>query len=230
MRTRNASLSAALAATALAVSLPAHAATVSFCGPSSGMGCETGSEQMVFGQAAKDVMVGFGNIGSQTGLPVMEFSSDGGALNVFLDISNGFATIKPAGPPVGATTFNGLDISIPGFTFTELVFDEQLTPVTGQSSDPFTITANDTLGAVIGNEADAADTDKEFSVTALAGAFTDINIQAPGGFDEIKHIEVFGLAAVPEPSTWAMLLFGFAGLGYAAFRRDGKSRLEGVTA
>ena len=54
MRTRNASLSAALAATALAVSLPAHAATVSFCGPSSGMGCETGSEQMVFGQAAKD--------------------------------------------------------------------------------------------------------------------------------------------------------------------------------
>ncbi|MFZ0603741.1 MAG: PEP-CTERM sorting domain-containing protein [Roseiarcus sp.] len=27
-------------------------------------------------------------------------------------------------------------------------------------------------------------------------------------------------AAVPEPSTWAMLLFGFVGLGYAAFRRS----------
>lgn len=26
--------------------------------------------------------------------------------------------------------------------------------------------------------------------------------------------------AVPEPSTWAMLLLGFAGLGYAAFRRS----------
>ena len=27
-------------------------------------------------------------------------------------------------------------------------------------------------------------------------------------------------AAVPEPSTWAMLLVGFAGLGYAGFRRS----------
>jgi hypothetical protein len=25
--------------------------------------------------------------------------------------------------------------------------------------------------------------------------------------------------AVPEPSTWAMLLLGFAGLGYAGYRR-----------
>ena len=25
--------------------------------------------------------------------------------------------------------------------------------------------------------------------------------------------------AVPEPSTWAMLLLGFAGLGFAAYRR-----------
>jgi PEP-CTERM motif len=28
-----------------------------------------------------------------------------------------------------------------------------------------------------------------------------------------------GASAVPEPSTWAMLLLGFAGLGYAGFRR-----------
>jgi hypothetical protein len=30
----------------------------------------------------------------------------------------------------------------------------------------------------------------------------------------------FGATAVPEPSTWAMLLLGFAGLGYAGFRRS----------
>jgi hypothetical protein len=30
---------------------------------------------------------------------------------------------------------------------------------------------------------------------------------------------------VPEPSTWAMLLLGFAGLGYSAFRRTAKSRV-----
>ena len=27
------------------------------------------------------------------------------------------------------------------------------------------------------------------------------------------------LTAVPEPSTWAMMLVGFSGLGYAAYRR-----------
>jgi uncharacterized protein (TIGR03118 family) len=30
---------------------------------------------------------------------------------------------------------------------------------------------------------------------------------------------LFGSLAVPEPSTWAMLLLGFAGLGFAAYRR-----------
>jgi PEP-CTERM motif len=30
--------------------------------------------------------------------------------------------------------------------------------------------------------------------------------------------------AVPEPSTWAMMLIGFAGLGYAAVRRKGAVR------
>jgi hypothetical protein len=32
--------------------------------------------------------------------------------------------------------------------------------------------------------------------------------------------------AVPEPSTWAMLMLGFTGLGYAAFRRSAKDRLS----
>jgi hypothetical protein len=31
-------------------------------------------------------------------------------------------------------------------------------------------------------------------------------------------------SSVPEPSTWAMMVLGFAGLGYAAFRRGAKAR------
>ena len=34
--------------------------------------------------------------------------------------------------------------------------------------------------------------------------------------------------AVPEPSTWAMMLIGFVGLGYAAVRRKGARRGPGV--
>jgi hypothetical protein len=44
------------------------------------------------------------------------------------------------------------------------------------------------------------------------------------------HADTFtiniGVSPVPEPSTWAMMLIGFAGLGYAAVRR--KSAAHGV--
>jgi hypothetical protein len=68
----------------------------------------------------------------------------------------------------------------------------------------FTDTSNDIIGITVSNG-------------------TDISTNS----FEIAQITT----SVPEPSTWAMMLLGFAGLGYAAFRRsNGKSRLEGVTA
>jgi hypothetical protein len=33
-------------------------------------------------------------------------------------------------------------------------------------------------------------------------------------------------AAVPEPSTWAMMILGFCGLGFMAYRRKGRSSLR----
>jgi PEP-CTERM motif len=37
--------------------------------------------------------------------------------------------------------------------------------------------------------------------------------------------EVVGYSAFPEPSTWAMMLLGFSGLGFAGYRRV---RIAGV--
>jgi hypothetical protein len=43
----------------------------------------------------------------------------------------------------------------------------------------------------------------------------------PGG-----TVELFGVeAAVPEPSTWAMMILGFLGVGLAAFRRKASLRV-----
>ena len=36
-----------------------------------------------------------------------------------------------------------------------------------------------------------------------------------------------GQPAIPEPSTWAMLLMGFAGLGFAAYRRSTRTTALG---
>jgi hypothetical protein len=38
---------------------------------------------------------------------------------------------------------------------------------------------------------------------------------------------VVGTAAVPEPSTWAMMLLGFAGLGFMGYRSAGRRRTAG---
>jgi hypothetical protein len=52
-----------------------------------------------------------------------------------------------------------------------------------------------------------------------AGSYAVVPPGSPHAFE-------FDLTAspIPEPSTWAMMGLGFAGLGYAAFRRGGKSR------
>jgi hypothetical protein len=46
---------------------------------------------------------------------------------------------------------------------------------------------------------------------------TLLNVASPHGMDFV---------AAPEPSTWAMMLLGFAGLGFAASRR--RQKLAGV--
>jgi hypothetical protein len=222
-----------LATTLLAAmgAAPTRAAvTATFCGPSTEGGtCEGPSEAKVFLDASKASTVGSGEVGSPGSSTVIDFSSDTGALNNLLDFSGGFATIKPE---QGAVSFNGVDIVIPGFTFTDIAFDTQLTP-TASSTDSFTVTAFS--GAHVsdgtGTLSDAADTDKQFSVTAVGGAFDEVNIQSTTGFDEIKHIEISGLApvvsaVVPEPSTWAMFVAGFGLMGLLGWTRSRTARLS----
>jgi hypothetical protein len=54
----------------------------------------------------------------------------------------------------------------------------------------------------------------------LTGTF-DLT-QFGGSNDVVAHLLV---ADVPEPSTWAMLILGFAGIGFMAYRRKSKPAL-----
>ena len=44
------------------------------------------------------------------------------------------------------------------------------------------------------------------------------------GTNAFEVAQVSSSGAVPEPSTWAMMVLGFAGLGYAAFRGNSKGQ------
>jgi hypothetical protein len=41
---------------------------------------------------------------------------------------------------------------------------------------------------------------------------------------------VSSVAAVPESSTWAMMLFGFAGVGFVAYRQSRKDKSHALAA
>jgi len=47
-------------------------------------------------------------------------------------------------------------------------------------------------------------------------------------FSTTENAFEFTVGSVPEPSTWAMMVLGFAGLGYAAFRRNSKARAVAI--
>ena len=52
------------------------------------------------------------------------------------------------------------------------------------------------------------------TLTADAGhAFTGLSLASSGNSFEVDNLAVSG--AVPEPATWAMMLVGFGGMGYA---------------
>jgi hypothetical protein len=67
---------------------------------------------------------------------------------------------------------------------------------------------------------------KSFSLSGFTdlSSFT-ITMTNPGysGYAALDNVNFTEFtAAVPEPSTWAMMLLGFAGIGFAAYRRKNK--------
>jgi len=68
-----------------------------------------------------------------------------------------------------------------------------------------------------------------FKVLATLGGNIPVNEVIDDGFggNTISGFAVFtAVAPVPEPATWAMMLFGFAGIGFLAYRRNTRPALR----
>jgi hypothetical protein len=61
------------------------------------------------------------------------------------------------------------------------------------------------------------------SITGLA-AFTTVEFSTTRNAFEFSLAASHVIPGTPETSTWAMMVLGFAGLGYAAFRRNSKGQ------
>jgi hypothetical protein len=142
--------------------------------------------------------------------------------NALADFANGNATITPIkdGLPLDTVTFTPDNGNLfDSFDFRgQPLADLGIVTVTVQDNQG---DAPQTLPPITGLSASA-----DFGaigIIAVAGSGETIqwvSITDSVGFKEAKQFEFDVATAVPEPATWMMLLLGFAGLGFAGYRKS----------
>jgi len=144
------------------------------------------------------------------------------------DFSNGVATVSTVNgqnPPLFTTlTFTFSDWSVfNAFSF-QAEFNKRQT---GESTDIY-VTWYDQTGVAHGTvpflDVDTNGLTSSLGIHSLDGeTLSKIVIYDSEGFKQMKQFAFVGnVAPVPEASTWAMMLLGFAGVGFLAYRRRGQ--------
>ena len=140
--------------------------------------------------------------------------------NVNVDTSSGVATIKPSSGTLTTLTFTPVNPNLfDGFsTRGQFLATGTLTfTVTDNQGDPAQIFNFN----VAKKNADVG----PFGIIAQLGSgetIKSVSIFDADGFKEAKQFTFDGVGvtpSVPEPSTWAMMILGFCGVGFMAYRR-----------
>jgi hypothetical protein len=144
----------------------------------------------------------------------------------------------PPSPLISATlTINGITLSVPGGFFDQLIVTNQgfltfqssahaSSNGTGQFGDGLIVS----IGSLATGVPSVSSFTDPFTYTAQADDFLFGQLQLPGELLLLNPTFVSsGLeGAVPEPSTWAMMILGFCGLGFIAYRRKNKMALNAL--
>jgi hypothetical protein len=164
------------------------------------------SKKLFIDNDNKDVFDFKGEVNSQHSGIFIDINTVGA-----VDTGNGFSNIVPIkGGTLTAATFTPEDplkfndFSLRGQLvtagkFTFVVQDDQTFTFDSGKDDDFTRVG------IISNDGET---------------IKSVGVFEAGGFKELKQIEFSTMSgAVPEPATWAMMLLGFATLGFAGYRR-----------
>lgn len=135
-----------------------------------------------------------------------------GALNAATKNPNDTLLLSSLNFGLASGTFNNLEFNVHGGTATSINF-----AVTDNANQVFNF--SNSLGNgenFFGFQGIQGESIKSISLT-FAG----------GGVDDVRQIRLDETinTAVPEPTTWAMMILGFAGVGFLAYRR----RSDGAT-
>ena len=150
--------------------------------------------------------------------------------NIVFDFS-GLCDFPNSGCPTASDTATGVLTLTDGYVYGTEITSAVFVSFSYTSNLTFAPIASDNLRTVFGILNSDGSSGGNFAVQAISGRFLafaqtwaaedDSQQNANAGF-------TFGFTnvtppPVPEPSTWAMMLIGFAGLGYAGHRASRKS-------
>jgi hypothetical protein len=157
------------------------------------------------------------------------------ALNQFDPLNNnvpdgfsnklGGTTVTVAEPAIEFGFYDTVNFDTVNITATQIIITDVRTgsSLSGASGSPFTIILIDTSFSdgitQLSNSFDSA--------ASLSGS--TFTFHSNGTSEPATYTAVFDIAAaVPEPSTWAMMILGFAGVGFMAYgpRRKNKTALN----
>jgi hypothetical protein len=145
------------------------------------------------------------------------------AIQVTLSLTvSGFIASAPIDPVTGSFTYDAPSITSDptSLTAVNLTIGGHAYTLTEVGSEA--VGSEALIGGVVnGVDAVASGTDDFFLF-----AYATSNTQAVFEGTNFTQFNVTAATPVPEPSTWAMMLVGFAGLGYAGYRR--RSAQEGL--
>jgi hypothetical protein len=129
----------------------------------------------------------------------------------------------------GSVDFNVQDIANRTSAFSTEIFVNSQRPVDSFSNNIFLAAGDYSLTWFLTGLATSANGDtgaRPFSEADMSNTGTlfidsDVALSFASGHDYSSN----AVGAVPEPSTWAMMILGFAGIGFMAYRRKSKPAL-----
>jgi len=173
------------------------------------------SEEMVFLDSASSVSTVTGHVGSQTGTPLVMFSSTTDTL----DAANGFSQITSTDGLI-----NNITITAPGYWFDDLIFSVNVS----NTNPDLSITATDKSGGTDNNSNWALGNGENRILVLSTGnnlmksvtLDSYLGMESLGGLDSLKQTEISGLTAVPVPAAVWLLGSGLIGLVGVASRKS----------
>ena len=131
-----------------------------------------------------------------------------------------YAQLSPSGTDTLSQSFTGVKGQEYAFTF--YYQTDGLSPYSLSASfdgtTVFSVSANSNTRGTNGWVQETFDVTGINGLNTVSFSFSDSSrSQGSIGLDSVS------VAAVPEPSTWAMIMLGFAGIGFMAYRRKGNT-------